>query len=140
MFFIQRQEQVQADSSADVSGPHLTYYYCDHSILDDVATLLIHHVKRQTSLQKDDKHKIKQLLHHFIPDLFFAERGVLSDDDDEDKEGNWRVQLKMLPFQVVLINGRHYLFFHIVFKVFSKLLTFPCLFGYKIFFIVCLVH
>merc|ERR1711874_887711 len=50
----------------------------------------IHHVKRQTTVHKDDKHKIKQLVRHFIPDLFFHNRQDMSDDEcgieDEEEE------------------------------------------------------
>merc|ERR1712223_2364478 len=51
-------------------GPHLTVEYTDSMILDDVNNLLIHHVKRQTAIHKEDKHKIKVLLKHFLMDLF----------------------------------------------------------------------
>ena len=47
--------------------------------LEDAASLIIHHMKRQTSIHQDDKQKIKHLLKHFIPDLFFVPRGELSD-------------------------------------------------------------
>lgn len=72
-----------------VRGPHLMLPYKDKSILEDAANLLIHHVKRQTGIQKQEKTKIKQLLRHFVPDLFFSPRQQLSDDErDEDKEHN----------------------------------------------------
>jgi paired amphipathic helix protein Sin3a len=86
----QRQEQLsdgQSMNDVPVNKPHLTLTYKDRSLLDDAAGLIIHHVKRQTSLHKEDKHKIKQLLYHFIPDLFFTQRGVLSDDEEEDDTG-----------------------------------------------------
>lgn len=67
------------------SGPHLVLPYKDKSVLDDAANLLIHHVKRQTAIHKEDKQRIKLLLKHFIPDLFFHPRQELSDDErDED--------------------------------------------------------
>ncbi|XP_071557175.1 paired amphipathic helix protein Sin3a isoform X1 [Temnothorax nylanderi] len=69
------------------SGPHLVLPYKDKSVLDDAANLLIHHVKRQTAVHKEDKQRIKLLLKHFIPDLFFHTRQELSDDErDEDDE------------------------------------------------------
>lgn len=69
------------------SGPHLVLPYKDKSVLDDAANLLIHHVKRQTGIHKEDKQRIKLLLKHFIPDLFFHTRQELSDDErDEDDE------------------------------------------------------
>ena len=44
-------------------------------------------MKRQTGIHKDDKHKIKVLLRHFVLDLFKHQRQDLSDDErDEDEE------------------------------------------------------
>lgn len=62
----------------------------DKNILEDAANLIIHHVKRQTSIHKEDKQRIKMLLRQFLPDMFFHPRQELSederDDDDDDKE------------------------------------------------------
>ena len=69
----QRQEQA-AEGNGDAMGPHLVYNYQDKSILDDAAGLIVHHMKRQTSIHKEDKARIKVLLHCFLPDLFFAPR------------------------------------------------------------------
>lgn len=67
--------------------PHITLVYKDKDMLDEACNLIIHHVKRQTSIHKDEKQKIKQLMRQFIPDLFFAPRGELSDDEiDENDE------------------------------------------------------
>ncbi|XP_026669872.1 paired amphipathic helix protein Sin3b isoform X2 [Ceratina calcarata] len=85
----ERHEQVD-DGNGDGqnnTGPHLVLPYKDKSVLDDAANLLIHHVKRQTAIHKEDKQRIKLLLKHFIPDLFFHPRQELSDDErDEDDE------------------------------------------------------
>ncbi|XP_072837916.2 paired amphipathic helix protein Sin3a isoform X1 [Pogona vitticeps] len=78
----ERQEQ----TSEDNTGPHLSLAYEDKQILEDAASLIIHHVKRQTSIQKEDKYKIKQIMYHFIPDLLFAQRGELSDVEEEEEE------------------------------------------------------
>ncbi|XP_030632333.1 SIN3 transcription regulator family member Aa [Chanos chanos] len=78
----ERQEQ----SSEENTGPHLTLTYEDRQILEDAAALIIHHVKRQTSIQKEDKYKIKQIIYHFIPDMLFAQRGELSDVEEEEEE------------------------------------------------------
>ncbi|XP_075168581.1 SIN3 transcription regulator family member A isoform X2 [Haematobia irritans] len=75
------QEDENGESS---SGPHLTLPYKDKTILDDAANLLIHHVKRQTGIQKQEKTKIKHILRQFVPDLFFSTRQPLSDDERED--------------------------------------------------------
>ncbi|XP_033330132.1 SIN3 transcription regulator family member A isoform X4 [Megalopta genalis] len=85
----ERHEQVDdgAGDGQNNSGPHLVLPYKDKSVLDDAANLLIHHVKRQTAIHKEDKQRIKLLLKHFIPDLFFHPRQELSDDErDEDDE------------------------------------------------------
>ncbi|XP_062998812.1 paired amphipathic helix protein Sin3a isoform X1 [Elgaria multicarinata webbii] len=78
----ERQEQ----TSEDNAGPHLSLAYEDKQILDDASSLIIHHVKRQTGIQKEDKYKIKQIMYHFIPDLLFAQRGELSDVEEEEEE------------------------------------------------------
>lgn len=48
----------------------------------------MHHVKRQTGVQKGEKRRIKQILCHFIPDLFFHPRQQLSDDEREEDGRN----------------------------------------------------
>ena len=58
----------------------------DFSILDDANNLLIHHVKRQTSIHKEDKHKIKVLLKHFLMDRFKHPRQELSEDERDEEE------------------------------------------------------
>ncbi|XP_055307876.1 paired amphipathic helix protein Sin3a-like, partial [Sitodiplosis mosellana] len=80
----ERHEQ-NDDNSELVTGPHLVLPYKDKSILDDAANLLIHHVKRQTAVQKQEKTRIKHILRHFIPDLFFWPRQQLSDDERDDE-------------------------------------------------------
>lgn len=66
------------------NGPHLVLSYKDKTILEDAANLLIHHVKRQTGIQKQEKTKIKHILRQFVPDLFFSPRQQLSDDERDD--------------------------------------------------------
>ncbi|KAM8974419.1 paired amphipathic helix protein Sin3a isoform 2-T2 [Pelodytes ibericus] len=82
----ERQEQASEDNSGIPTGPHLTLTYEDKQILEDAASLIIHHVKRQTGIQKEDKYKIKQIIYHFIPDLLFSQRGELSDLEEEEEE------------------------------------------------------
>merc|ERR1712150_264356 len=67
-------------------GPHMTIEYQDPSILDDANNLLIHHVKRQTSIHKEDKQKIKLLLRHFLMDTFKHPRQDLSEDEREEED------------------------------------------------------
>ncbi len=78
---------IAVDGSLDIlqhNQPHIVFKYEDKSILEDVATLLIHHVKRQTAIQKEDKQKIKQIVNHFLSDFFFVCRGALSDDESHE--------------------------------------------------------
>ncbi|CAJ0967159.1 unnamed protein product [Ranitomeya imitator] len=82
----ERQEQASEDNSGVPTGPHLSLTYEDKQILEDAASLIIHHVKRQTGIQKEDKYKIKQIIYHFIPDLLFSQRGELSDVEEEEEE------------------------------------------------------
>uniref|UniRef100_A0A673JEM8 Paired amphipathic helix protein Sin3a n=1 Tax=Sinocyclocheilus rhinocerous TaxID=307959 RepID=A0A673JEM8_9TELE len=84
--FDERQEQASEDNSTSPSGPHLTQTYEDRQILEDAAALIVHHVKRQSSINKEDKYKIKQIIYHFIPDMLFSQRGVLSDAEEDDDE------------------------------------------------------
>uniref|UniRef100_A0A6Q2WW69 Paired amphipathic helix protein Sin3a n=1 Tax=Esox lucius TaxID=8010 RepID=A0A6Q2WW69_ESOLU len=81
----ERQEQAPDENGTPSSGPHLTLTYEDSQILEDAAALIIHHVKRQAGIQKEDKYKIKQIIHHLIPDLLFAQRGELSDVEEEEE-------------------------------------------------------
>lgn len=85
--YMKRHEQNEDGSSNPlVSGPHLILPYKDKTILDDAANLLIHHVKRQTGIQKQEKARIKHILRQFVPDLFFAPRQQLSDDEREEDD------------------------------------------------------
>ncbi|KAI4502495.1 hypothetical protein M0802_002407 [Mischocyttarus mexicanus] len=58
----ERHEQVDegAGDNQGNSGPHLVLPYKDKSVLDDAANLLIHHVKRQTAIHKEDKQHDKE--------------------------------------------------------------------------------
>lgn len=60
----------------------MMFTYEDKQILEDAAALIIYHVKRQPAIHKDDKDHIKRIIQHFVPDLFFARRGELSDTED----------------------------------------------------------
>jgi len=71
------------DTTQQIEDPHLSLVYKERPVLDDACNLLLHHVRRQSSIQKDDKKKIKQLLKHFIPDIFRHTRMDLSDDEND---------------------------------------------------------
>uniref|UniRef100_A0A8C2Z112 Paired amphipathic helix protein Sin3b n=1 Tax=Cyclopterus lumpus TaxID=8103 RepID=A0A8C2Z112_CYCLU len=68
--------------AASSSEPHMVFTYEDKQILEDAASLIIYHVKRQPTIHKDDKDHIKRIIQHFVPDLFFSRRGELSDTED----------------------------------------------------------
>merc|ERR1719376_1663245 len=63
-------------------GPHLSVHYEKKDIMDDAASLIIHHVKRQTTINSEDKQKIRQFVHNFVPDLYFSPRGTQASDDE----------------------------------------------------------
>lgn len=83
--FEERSDQMD-DVNAEASGPHITCTYQDQSALEDASALIIHHMKRQAGIHKDDKTKIKTILLQFLQELFFAPRGELSDDEQEVDE------------------------------------------------------
>lgn len=56
------------------------------SLLEDASSLIIHHMKRQTSIHKEDKTKIKSILLVFLQNMFFAQPGELSDDEQDPDE------------------------------------------------------
>lgn len=84
--FDERHEQNDENTDTTLGGPHMTFIYKNKSMIEEACNLIIHHVKRQTSIHKSDKQKIKQLLKHFIPDLFGTSRGELSDDEQEETD------------------------------------------------------
>lgn len=93
----QKEEQEKEAANSESASltpyqPHMFHVYPDKSMIDIACNLIIHHVKRQTSIHKEDKQKIKQLMRHFIPDLFATQRGELSDDECEDEEEQMEVQ------------------------------------------------
>lgn len=72
--------------SNNAGMPLITLVYKDKDVLEEACNLIIHHVKRQPSIHKDEKQKIKQLLRQFIPDIFFTARGELSDDEIDEND------------------------------------------------------
>jgi len=80
------EERNENSEDAAPDAPHLVLVYKDKTILDDASNLLIHHAKRISGLQKEDKHKMKVILRHFLPDLFQHARQELSDDEKDDTE------------------------------------------------------
>lgn len=76
------QQGRNVSGSASSSEPHMVFTYEDKQILEDAASLIIYHVKRQPTIHKDDKDHIKRIIQHFVPDLFFSRRGELSDTEE----------------------------------------------------------
>lgn len=76
------QQGRDGSSAAVVSEPHMVFTYEDKQILEDAASLIIYHVKRQPTIHKDDKDHIKRIIQHFVPDLFFSRRGELSETEE----------------------------------------------------------
>ncbi|XP_043231433.1 paired amphipathic helix protein Sin3b-like isoform X2 [Amphibalanus amphitrite] len=88
----ERHEQLEESGGdpAASGGPHTEFVYSNKHLLNDAANLIIHHVKRQTGIQKEDKAKIKLLLRQTLPGMFYHPKQELSDDerDDDDEDAD----------------------------------------------------
>ncbi|KAK2087616.1 Paired amphipathic helix protein Sin3b [Saguinus oedipus] len=85
------QEQHSEARSAPSSEPHLIFVYEDRQILEDAAALISYYVKRQPAIQKEDQGTIHQLLHQFVPSLFFSQQldlGASEESADEDRDSS----------------------------------------------------
>jgi len=56
------------------------------SVLEDATSLVIHHVKRQSSIHSEEKTKMKRLLRQFLLGLYSLPAAELSDEDDDDDD------------------------------------------------------
>ncbi|KAG8517288.1 Paired amphipathic helix protein Sin3b [Galemys pyrenaicus] len=83
----EHQEQHSEGRSAPSSEPHLIFVYEDRQILEDAAALISYYVKRQPAIQKEDQGAIHQLLHQFLPSLFFSQQLDLGASEDSADEG-----------------------------------------------------
>ncbi|CAG9530857.1 unnamed protein product [Cercopithifilaria johnstoni] len=64
-------------------GPHCIYSYPeDIRVLYDVNDLVIHYVKRQANIQKEEKRHAKRYLKRFVPELFNIPPQELSDEEE----------------------------------------------------------
>lgn len=61
--------------------------YEDRQILEDAAALISYYVKRQPAIQKEDQGTIHQLVHQFVPSLFFSQQLDLGASEDSADEG-----------------------------------------------------
>ncbi|XP_061457107.1 paired amphipathic helix protein Sin3b [Rhineura floridana] len=68
----EHQEQ-HSEGRGAINEPHLIFVYEDKQILDDAASLISYFVKRQPTIQKEDQATIWQIVHRFVPDLFFSQ-------------------------------------------------------------------
>ncbi|XP_066491942.1 paired amphipathic helix protein Sin3b isoform X2 [Tiliqua scincoides] len=83
----EHQEQ-HSEGRGTTNEPHLIFVYEDKQILDDAASLISYYVKRQPTIQKEDQATIQQIVHHFVPDLFFSklpEHPVPEEPPNEEK-------------------------------------------------------
>lgn len=82
-------------------GPHCIYSYPDDiRVLYDVNDLVIHYVKRQANIQKEEKRHAKRYLKRFVPELFNILPQELSDEETEE-----RGSVGLFCFYFFLISG-----------------------------------
>ena len=79
------QENPKGDASILTGGLHVNVCR-DTSILRDAASLIIHHVRRQSALQPDDKSRVRHVLFSLIPDLLRLSLPLPPDLGKEDDE------------------------------------------------------
>uniref|UniRef100_A0A8C3S0P1 Paired amphipathic helix protein Sin3b n=1 Tax=Chelydra serpentina TaxID=8475 RepID=A0A8C3S0P1_CHESE len=87
----EHQEQHSEGRSATTNEPHLIFIYEDKQILEDAASLISYYVKRQPTIQKEDQATIRQIVHHFVPELFFSQlpdHSISEESADEDRENH----------------------------------------------------
>src|SRR5699024_2576407 len=75
-----------ADSSQNPFEPHLVLVYQNKAMIEVACNLIIHYVKRQTSINAQIKKKIKNLMRKLVPDFFGTPPGDLSDDESETND------------------------------------------------------
>ncbi|KHN75090.1 Paired amphipathic helix protein Sin3a [Toxocara canis] len=92
MLYDERETRKEEGASTEI-GPHCIYDYPeDMSVLYDVNDLVIHYVKRQPNVQKDEKRHAKKTLKRFLPELFNIPAQPMSDEEDNNAEPvRWEV-------------------------------------------------
>jgi len=104
-------KEIEAESheSEKVSTVGLRVNIChDESVLSDAASLITHHVKRQSALQLDDKSHIHHVLFGFIPHLLKLSIVPPQELDKELDEEEALVKTEMND-SVAKENGYHHL-------------------------------
>lgn len=88
LFLSFKHQEQHSEGRGATNEPHLIFVYEDKQILDDAASLISYYVKRQPTIQKEDQATIQQIVHHFVPDLFFSqlpEHPVSEEPPNEEK-------------------------------------------------------
>lgn len=114
----QQEQTSPAQTNQLLYQPHLVSVYPDKAMIEVACNLIIHHVKRQTSIHKEDKEKIKQLMRHFVPDLFATPRGELSDDEFDDDDKNTDLKSYICKCNVYFFFMKHLFFFGFLFHLY----------------------
>lgn len=90
MLYDERETRMEEGGPSEV-GPHcILDYPSDMSVLYDVNDLVIHYVKRQPSIQKEEKRQAKRCLKRLIPEFFNIAPQEMSDEEDNDEEVEYK--------------------------------------------------
>ncbi|KJH45910.1 histone deacetylase interacting [Dictyocaulus viviparus] len=82
VMFDERQQKSEEGHCEDV-GPHIVMLYPeDRSILHDASDLIIHYVKRQSNIHKEEKNKIKCILRRYVTEWFGVDDEEMSDGEE----------------------------------------------------------
>uniref|UniRef100_A0A7I4Y1S9 HDAC_interact domain-containing protein n=1 Tax=Haemonchus contortus TaxID=6289 RepID=A0A7I4Y1S9_HAECO len=82
VMFDERQQRSEEGRCEDV-GPHLVMLYPEQrSIIHDVSNLIIHYVKRQSNIHKEEKNKIKIILRRCVTEWFGIDDEEMSDGEE----------------------------------------------------------
>uniref|UniRef100_A0A0N5AGI1 HDAC_interact domain-containing protein n=1 Tax=Syphacia muris TaxID=451379 RepID=A0A0N5AGI1_9BILA len=81
----ERETRMEEGGPAE-SGPHCIFDYpsTDTSVFYDVNDLIIHYVKRQQNIQKEEKKQAKRFLKRLIPEFFNIPSQPMSDEEDDE--------------------------------------------------------
>jgi len=79
------------------------------SVMEDVSSLIIHHVKRQSSIHSDEKSNMKKLLKQFLPTLYSMTPAELSDDEDDDDVDKGMLPVVLnIPYCKYICTGEYF--------------------------------
>ncbi|EYC36336.1 hypothetical protein Y032_0907g2974 [Ancylostoma ceylanicum] len=84
VMFDERQQKSEEGQCEDV-GPHMVMLYPeDRSIVHDASNLIIHYVKRQSNIHKEEKNKIKNILRRCVTEWFGIDDEEMSDGEENN--------------------------------------------------------